>query len=309
MSRAKQMAQEQAVPATAAGARLQQMRRRVRLTRLSVWTVMAAGPVALAVTVASPTTVVRAAPATKPATVRSAVPGNPAGYASVFLTAWLRSCAGDESSAQARLAQSMAPNVDLPETPTAQPGPEAVVAVRSAQQAGHAWSVTLAAQYADGRLRYFAVPVLTDRAGSSFTVSAAPAVVASPARIEGPPSPYTVTVPTGGDLPSAVGEFLAAYLTGTGEVDRYLAPGVRLAPVSPAPYQSVTVEQLLAADEAAAAESVPTDGTRVRVMVQAEARDADGRWPLAYELTLTARSGRWEVSTLESGTAQGGGSR
>ncbi|MCX5357229.1 conjugal transfer protein [Streptomyces sp. NBC_00124] len=309
MSRGKQMAEEQAVPATAAGARLQQMRRRVRLTRLSVWAVMAAGPVALAVAVASPATVVRAAPATKPATVKTAVPGNPSGYASVFLTAWLRSRAGDESSAQARLAQSMAPNVDLPETSAAQPAPESVVAVRSAQQTGQSWSVTLAAQYADGRLRYFAVPVLTDRTGASFTVSGAPAVVASPARIEGPPSPYTVTVPTDGDLPSDVGEFLAAYLTGTGEVDRYLAPGVRLSPVSPAPYKTVTVEQLLAADEAAAAESVPTDGTRVGVMVQAEARDSGGRWPLAYELTLTARSGRWEVSALQSGTAQGGGAR
>ncbi|MEV7888311.1 conjugal transfer protein, partial [Streptomyces sp. NPDC088357] len=289
--------------ATAAGARLQQMRRRVRLTRLSVWAVMAAGPVALAVAVASPATVVRAAPATKPATVKTAAPGNPSGYATVFLTAWLRSHAGDESTAQARLAQSMAPHVDLPETATAQPAPESVVAVRSAQQTDHAWSVTLAAQYADGRVRYFAVPVLADRAGSSFTVSGAPAVVASPPRLEVPPSPYTVTVPANGDLPSAVGEFLAAYLTGAGEVDRYLAPGVRLSPVSPAPYKSVTVEQLLAA------ESVPTDGTRVGVMVQAEARDNGGRWPLAYELTLTARSGRWEVSALESGTAQGGGAR
>jgi hypothetical protein len=310
MSRAKQAAQEQAAPATAAGARLQQMRRRVRLTRLGVWAVMAAGPVALAVTVASPATVVRAAPATtKPATVQAAAPGNPAGYATVFLTAWLRSHAADESSAQARVAQSMAPGVDLPETPAAQPGPESVVAVRSAQQADQAWSVTLAAQYADGAVRYFAVPVLADRAGSSFTVSGAPAVVASPSRAEVPPSRYTVTVPAGGDLPSAAGEFLAAYLTGAGEVDRYLAPGVRLLPVSPAPYQSVTVEQLLAADQPAAAESVPTDGTRARVMVHVEARDADGRWLLAYELTLIARSGRWEVSALASGTAQDGGAR
>jgi len=45
-------------------------------------------------------------------------------------------------------------------------------------------------------------------------------------------------------------------------------------------------------------------------MVQAEARDNGGWWPpLAYELTLTARSGRWEVSALESGTAPGGGAR
>jgi hypothetical protein len=40
-----------------------------------------------------------------------------------------------------------------------------------------------------------------------------------------------------------------------------------------------------------------------------EARDAAGRWPLAYELTLQTRSGRWDVAALEFGTAQGGGAR
>ncbi len=118
-----------------------------------------------------------------------------------------------------------------------------------------------------------------------------------------------MTVPADGDLSSAAGEFLAAYLAAAGEVDRYLAPGVSLSPVSPAPYQTVTVQQILAAGQEAAAESVPADGTRVQVMAEVEARDSAGRWPLAYELTLKARSGRWEVASLESGTAQAGGAR
>lgn len=66
---------------------------------------------------------------------------------------------------------------------------------------------------------------------------------------------------------------------------------------------------MLAADQEAAAESVPAEGTRVRVMAEVEARDGSGRWPLAYELTLKVRSGRWEVASLESGTAQAGGAR
>ncbi|MCX4564484.1 conjugal transfer protein [Streptomyces phaeochromogenes] len=300
MPRAKQSRKEQTAPPTAADARLQQMRRRVHLGRLGVWTAVAAGPIALAVTVATPATVVRAAPATKPTTAKTNVSANPSGYATVFLDAWLRSHAGAESTAQARLAQSMAPDVDLPGTADAQPGPESVVAVRSAQQTGTAWSVTLAAQYADGRLRYFAVPVVADSGGASFTVT--PGVVASPARAEEGQSPYTVTIPTDGDLSAAAGEFLAAYLTRTGEVDRYLTPGVKLSPVSPAPYETLTVQQVLAADQEASAESVPADETRVRVMAQVEARDRDGRWPLAYELTLKARSGRWEVTGLRSGT-------
>ncbi|MEU6091643.1 hypothetical protein ABZ865_33715 [Streptomyces sp. NPDC047085] len=70
-------------------------------------------------------------------------------------------------------------------------------------------TVTVAAQYADGRQRYGAVPVAADRAGASFTVTDAPAVVAGPVQAEVPKSPYGVRAPEG-DLSSAVGKFLAA---------------------------------------------------------------------------------------------------
>ncbi|MEU9271930.1 conjugal transfer protein [Streptomyces sp. NPDC048251] len=310
MSPAKQASEKEAAAPMAAGARLEAMRRRVRFSRLAVWTVIAAGPIALFVAVAStPTTVEAATPAT-PTAVRTAAAGaDPGGYAQLFVSAWLRSSAGDATTAQARLAQSLAPDVELPDPATgAQSTPQSVTAVRSAQRTGGTWSVTVAAQYADGRLRYYAVPVTAGGAGASFTVTGAPGVVAGPARAQVAKSSYGVTVPEG-DLSSAVGEFFAAYLTGSGEVSRYLAPGVTLSAVSPAPYQAVSVQQVSAVEEAAAAGQVPADGTKVRVLVQVEARDADGRWPLAYELALKARSGRWEVAALESGTDQDGGAR
>ncbi|MFH9967679.1 conjugal transfer protein [Streptomyces mirabilis] len=310
MSPGKQASQSEAAAPMAAGARLEAMRRRVRLSRMAVWTVIAAGPIALCVAVASTPTTVAAAPATKPTAVRTATSAtDPDGFAQVFVGAWLRSSANDETSAQARLAQSMAPDVDLPDPAAdAQSAPQSVTAVRSAQRGAGAWSVTAAAQYADGSVRYYAVPVASDSTGSSFTVTGAPGVVAGPARAEVPKSSYAVTVPEG-DLSSAVGQFLTAYLTGAGEVDRYLAPGVKLNAVSPAPYTAVTVQEVSAVEEAAAAEKVPADGTTVRVLASVEARDATGRWPLAYELTLKARSGRWEVAALQSGTAQAGGAR
>ncbi|MFF4361032.1 conjugal transfer protein [Streptomyces sp. NPDC001604] len=310
MSPGKQASQIEAAAPMAAGARLEAMRRRVRLSRVAVWTVIAAGPIALCLAVTSAPTTVAAAPAAKLTAVRTATAANnPGGYAQVFIGAWLRSDAKDETSAQARLAQSMAPDVELPDPAAdAQSAPQSVTAVRSAQRGTGAWSVTVAAQYAGGSVRYYAVPVASDSAGSSFTVTGAPGVVAGPARASVPKSPYTVTVPDG-DLSSSVGEFLTAYLTGAGEVDRYLAPGVKLTAVSPAPYKAVAVQQVLAIEEAAAAEQVPADGTTVHILASVEARDATGRWPLAYELTLKARSGRWEVAALESGTAQDGGGR
>ncbi|WP_435224314.1 conjugal transfer protein [Streptomyces sp. Tue6028] len=302
------LASESAVSGTVAvGIALERMRRRVRLSRLAVMTAIAAGPIALCIAITSaPTTVQAAAP--KPAPVRTAAQhADPAGYAQLFLGAWLRSSANDSTSAQARLAQSMAPDVELPDLAEgAQSPPESVTAVRSAHRKGGAWSVTVAAQYSDGRLRTYVVPVAVGRSGGSFTVTGAPGVVAGPGRADVQASPYRVIVPEG-ELSSAVGEFLSAYLTGAGEVNRYLAPGVTLPAVTPAPYKRATVQQVQAVEEEAAADTVAADGMAVHVLAQVEARDEDGRWPLAYELTLTARSGRWEVTAVESGTVQDGG--
>ncbi|MGA5284885.1 conjugal transfer protein [Streptomyces griseoincarnatus] len=307
----KKALRSEAAPAIAAGVELEKMRRRVRLSRLALFTAIAAGPIALAVAVTSGPAAATAAAPDRPAPVRTAaVTADPAGYAQVFLDAWLRSSADEAGSAQARLAQSLAPDVALPDPAAdAQSKVRSVTAVRSVQRDGDAWAVTVAVQYADSTVRYFAVPVAADRPSVSFTVTGAPGVVAGPARTALPASPYTVSVPSDGALASTVGEFLGAYLTGTGGVDRYLAPGVKLAPVSPAPYTSVTVREVSAVEEGAADEPVPADGTKVRVQVQAEARDDAGRWPLAYELALTARSGRWDVAALQSGNVQGGGVR
>lgn len=312
MSPGKQAPAGETATLVAGGARLEAMRRRVRITRLVLWTVIAAGPVALVAAVASaaasPT--VMAASAAEPAAVRTtAAAADPAGYAQVFVSSWLQASSEDETTAQARRAQSMAPDVELPSPAADAPAaPALVTAVRSARRGDGVWSVTVAAQETGGRLRYYAVPVAADASGASFTVTGAPAVVAGPSRATVAKSPYGVKVPQG-DLSAAVGEFLAAYLAGVGEVDRYLAPGVRMAALSPAPYTAVTVEEVWAVEEAAAAESVAPDGTRVRAVVRVEAQGAGGRWPLAYELTLAARSGRWEVAALDSGAAQGGGVR
>jgi hypothetical protein len=313
MSPGKQASEPDAAAVMAAGARLEVMQRRMRLSRLALWTVIAAGPIALGVAVTSTPTTLEAATPTAPAgpaSVRTATAAaaGPAGYAQLFIDTWLRSRADDPSSAQARLAQAMAPDVDLPDraADAQQPVLRSVTAVRSAHRADNTWSVTVAAQYPDAAVRYYAVPVVGDRAGASFTVTGAPSVVAGPGRAAVPASPYGVSVPEG-DLTKAVGEFLATYLTGAGEVGRYLAPGVRLTAVSPAPYTALSVERVSAVEEAAAAVRVPADGTGVRVRAGVEAVDGSGRWPLSYDLALTARSGRWEVSSLPAGVFGEGG--
>ncbi|MFB7337115.1 hypothetical protein ACFC00_36740 [Streptomyces adustus] len=126
------------------------MRRRVRLARLVIWTVIAPGPIALAVAVAvaSSPTRVEAATAARPTAVRTATAAaDPADHAQVFVSAWLRSSADDATSAQARLAQAMAPDVELSGPAAgAQSSPQPVTTVRSAQRKGGVRSVTVAAQ-------------------------------------------------------------------------------------------------------------------------------------------------------------------
>lgn len=288
----------------AAGVALTQMRRRVQFGRVGVWAALAAGPLALAVAIGQPSATVAATPAPKPQrTQTTTAVTDPSGYVTQFVDAWLRS-SDDASSAAGRRAQSMAPGVTLPTLDDDAPTPRRVTPVRSAPKEGGQWSVTVAAQYADA-VRYFAVPAISAAAGGgSFAVTAAPALVAAPTQHPMPASSYGVTVEEG-PLTTTAQDFLSAYLAGRGEVDRYLAPGVRMSAVSPAAASSVEVEEVSAREESAAGEKVPGDGTTVHVLVTVEARDDAGRWPLAYELTLSSRGGRWEIAALASGTAGG----
>jgi hypothetical protein len=86
-----------------------------------------------------------------------------------------------------------------------------------------------------------------------------------------------------------------------GEVDRYLSPGTVVAPVRDSGYTAVAVDQV-AADTDAADGPVPRDGRRAVVRAQVTATDAAGdQWPLTYELSLTARDGRWEITAMHAG--------
>lgn len=292
--------------------------RRVSLARIGVWAALAAGPVALAVACAMPRTVVAAAhPRTAaPSALRTA---DPSGAAALFCDLWLRSDASAADSSTAQAVHALAPNVDLPSRSgaVAAQSLQRTVAMRSVRLRDGSWSVVVAAQFtvrddasrsagaAESTIvRYFAVPVVAAEGASgpgAFTVTAAPAQVASPGTAKVANSPFVNPLPAGGPLVNSLGEFFAAYLAGVGEVDRYLSPGTELTAVSGSGYTKVAVDQAAAVSEAAGG-AVPGDGTAVRVQARVIATDATaGRWPLVYQLEMTARSGRWEVTALQAG--------
>ncbi len=306
-------------PSTTLG-ELRTTHRRICFARIGVWVALATGPLALAASCMLPRHA--AAPAQPKTTAPTAMRNpDPAGVAVLFTDLWLRSDAAWPDSPDAHALHALAPSIDLPSHAdgAAQAFADRIVAVRSAQISGGQWSVIVAAQFtvrnngsgsgtaSSGRaqpvVRYFAVPVAArESAGAgSFTVTSAPAEVSGPATVTPPASPFQNPVPSGSPLASSVSEFLNAYLAGVGDVTRYLSPGTQLTAVSGSGYQSVAVDSA-AADTDTAGGPVPGDGTRVRIQVHVIAKDSAGsQWPYVYVLTMTARSGRWEVTALEAG--------
>ncbi|MFK0016950.1 conjugal transfer protein [Streptomyces sp. NPDC091027] len=232
---------------------------------------------------------------------------------------WLR---GDSSVSDSGIESAMrvvAPGVELPKRPRSAGGPAAaaprVVAVRTSV-GPDAWTVVVAAvrdqpgaaagdrNAAAPPVRYYAVSGSGGRNGTPVTIGGAPAEVAAPDAAPVPGTQFSHRVPAGGMLERSLGEFVRAYLGGgPGEaLERYLTPGLRISAPKAAPYVRIEVAEVVTDTEAATTATVPADGTKGRVRIRVTGEDKDGiRWPLVYRAEVTARAGRWEVSTLESG--------
>ena len=198
-------------------------------------------------------------------------------------------------------------------------GPAAAAAAGAAGLAPMTWKATVAADVeepgADGARvmvrRYFAVPVLA-RPASGASVSQAgqgspvhqmralllPQPVAGPASGEGAELDYAQQVSPTSSLFTSLGQFLTAYAAGSGDVTRYVTPGAPIVAIAPAAYAGVELQSVLA-QEGDPTSDEPADGQRAQVLVTATFTTLDQQKITSqYALDLTARGGRWEVSTL-----------
>ncbi|MFF8610912.1 conjugal transfer protein [Streptomyces sp. NPDC015346] len=299
------------------------------LIRWLVWVLIALGPLLGALAYLSmPTTSAAPAPKTAPSAPSASGGQGAAGFATLFVAAYLSAGRGDEPKLAAYYPPAASMQLD---GVSGQQRGEQLTVVRLRQTDTGVWAVTVAArvtgaqpspapptqpgaspsQSADA-VRYFQVPVATAPGGggaTAYTALALPAEVAAPERAKTPELVYGAMRPA---LPTdprtqAVTSFLTAYLTKAGaELDRYLAPGTRLAAPSPAPYTGIAVDQLAVEGETGGEPvvSVPGDGTTLRLLVTLRATGHDGvRLPLTYALTLKARAGRWEIASLDGAPA------
>ncbi|ANZ13377.1 Conjugative transposon protein TcpC [Streptomyces noursei ATCC 11455] len=294
-------------PSDSAGQSLRH--RRVSLVRAAALVALACGPLALATSwFPSVPAVGPAHGAVQQATGKSGGAEGPGGFAELFVRMWLAGDPGDGQASDAqKTARSLAPEVALPEFHGRPPAVTVVRTVRCEAVRPGAWSVTvgvvLQSPGTGPAVRYFRFPVLWRNGagaggGQSFVVTAAPSAVPGPVAGRAGSSPYTVEVSPGSALASTVGQFLAAYLGGSGGAERYLAARVRL-PALGVSYGGVRTERVSSTQSAG---EVGRDGQQVRVLARVVARDAQGtQWPLSYALRLSAREGRWEVLAVESG--------
>jgi hypothetical protein len=164
------------------------------------------------------------------------------------------------------------------------------------------WSVTVAVDFNAGSppgkavTWFLELGVLTDGHGH-FVAAGEPALVAQPPTASDVPplALAALRTPTPDDpVASTVAGFLAALLTGNGQVDRYTTAGVGIEAVTPPPFDQAHLEGI--------ASTTTTRGLEVRVSVRARGTDGDDRL-LGYQLLLVERDGRWEVASMSGAPA------
>ena len=91
--------------------------------------------------------------------------------------------------------------------------------------------------------RFYSVPVVVN--DGSARAASIPSPVPAPATGPDVNLGYKYRIVAGHPSNTAVQQFLAALSAGTGEISRYIAPGTSLRAISPAPYKSVKVVDLV----------------------------------------------------------------
>lgn len=221
-------------------------------------------------------------------------------YAQRVVTTWLTATREDAEALNGMVADArLASFAD-------EPFEVADPAVAGVELVDGAWAVAVAVTVTDVRdvqaRRYFQVPVsFVDGAATALML---PTPIAGPSILTGAATNlYRSRVDLASSPAQAVTGFLGAYLTGTGDVARYVTPGVNITGLEPAPYTQVDLTDLRTSTDFDTSVA-PVDGQEARLLAVATASVAkDQSVPVAYALTVTARAGRWEITAIDQAPA------
>lgn len=145
--------------------------------------------------------------------------------------------------------------------------------------------------------RYYEVVV--DTASGRLTAVGYPAPVVGPQSTAGATG-LGLNTQLASDSPAVetIQLMLAAYLIGQGSTSSYLTPGVSIPAITPAPFVLLNSVSFFAEEQPSA---TPADGDTTLVQALVTLQTAEGRTVTAmYFVDLTARAGRWEVTSLST---------
>ncbi|KQR80316.1 hypothetical protein ASF98_18655 [Arthrobacter sp. Leaf337] len=222
-------------------------------------------------------------------------------YAEAFVASWLSASSNDHAALDTYLDSSGTGSLpktgwlyrDIAVSGTERPEGSTLAAVTVAANVKETKTI-------DGKpvetwpRRYFRAVINTDDGLSPVGLPApvsAPAPAGSNVTLR-----YPESISTNSEVATTATSFLSAYATGAGGLDRYTTPGNTITPISPVPFTTATIRSLNA-DKVPS--SAPKDGETLNILAAVGFEtDQDQGSSSTYAMALTARAGRWEVSSL-----------
>lgn len=284
-----------------------------RAATVGLWAAVGAGPAALLVAMAM---LLAPAPTSAPPAAAEAAPVESehqqavGEFAQRLVVDWLQTPRGEER----RLDAYGLPSVSSRQPTAPQQAMNPAVTSSSEVEPGF-WSVTVGVTVIDpvvpdddaaageqreepvdsGQRRYFQVAV--EYSNGQLAAQALPAPVPSPPVVASSRPGYRDRATSGDPVFETVDGFLSALLAGAGDIDRYLAPGTVIDPVSPAPFAQVELTEVRVDDTRGT--DNPADGDQLHALATATGHlAADQQLTVQYPLTMVARAGRWEITEI-----------
>ncbi|MEV6644486.1 conjugal transfer protein [Amycolatopsis sp. NPDC051371] len=227
---------------------------------------------------------------------------SPEGWAEMYVRSWLSATRGDSAG----LEVFYPPGMKSQRAAGTQVPVDTAVVSATSPTAG-IWSVVVVADVLvlePGGKRaasLLCTQVAMAGTGDTYVATSLPSPVACPGTLGAAALAYDEVADPAGPVGQSVAGFLAAYLAGQGQLDRFVSPGASLDLPRPAPFAAVQLAEVRTHEKFEPGQAArPPDGTTVRSLVRASAWDATGQsTPVDYALTLVARAGRWEINRID----------
>ena len=228
--------------------------------------------------------------------------GSPDGWAEMYVRAWLSATRDDSAELEVFYPPGMK---SQRAAGTQVPIDTAVLSATSL--APGLWSIVVVADLLvlqpDGKRKASLLCAQVAMTGNNdaYVAASLPSPTACPGTLGAAALAYDEVADPAGPIGQSVAGFLGAYLTGQGQLDRFVSPGASLGLPKPAPFAAVQLAEVRTHEKFKPGQAArPVDGTVIHSLTHAWGWDATGQnIPVDYALTLIARAGRWEINRID----------